>query len=107
MAIINVDTIFAAAGTVQNAWAGNTFEFLRADSTIKVGLVSTAAGATATWKIGDAFVMENAPINLQAALLIAANEDLLFVDAGRAGERLTLTLTAPAALTVRSYALII
>ncbi len=106
MAIINVDTVFAAAGTVQNAWAGEVFEFLRADSTIKLGLVATVAGVTATWKIGDAIVMENAPVNVNAGLVMAANTDLLYVDAGRGGERLTLTLTATAASTCRSLAII-
>lgn len=106
MAMISVDTVFAAAGTVQNAWAGEVFEFLRADSTIKVGLIATVAGVTATWKIGDAIVVENAPVNVLASLKMNANEDMLYVDAGRAGERLTLTLTATAASTCRSLALI-
>ena len=106
MAMISIDTVFGAAGTVRNAWAGEVFEFLRADSTIKVGLVATVAGVTATWKIGDAIVMEDAPVNVNAALVMAADTDLLYVDAGRAGERLTLSLTATAAATCRSLALI-
>ncbi len=105
MSMISIDTVFGAAGVVQNAWAGDTFEFLRADSTIKVALVSTVAGATATLKIGDAIVMQDVPVSAQAAMDLNA-EDYKYVDAGRAGERLTLQLTAAGALTVRSLAII-
>lgn len=108
MSIIAGQRALAINETVQNALAGQTFEFLAKDSTVKAGFVATAAG-TATFQIGDAVTVQNAPLRVVAANTgIRADEDLLYVDAGRAGSRLILTLANGGAVsTVDFYVLII
>lgn len=98
MSIIAGSVSVPAGSTLQNVLQGQTFEFLAKESTVKAGWVVEAAGAgdlTATWKIGDAITVENAPVGVEAAIGVGinANTDLLYVDAGRAGARLSLSLT--------------
>lgn len=115
MSIIAGTVSVPATTTLTNVLQGQTFEFLRANSTIKAGWTApsgTAVGAlNATWKIGDAISVENAPVGNEAAAGVGvnANTDLLYVDAGRAGDRLSLSLTntTAGALVVNFYFLIV
>lgn len=100
MAIIAGRVSIPAASTVQNVLAGDIFEFLRANSTIKAGWVaafgSAARDLLATLMIGDAITVQNSPVapeNGAIANGIEINRDLKYVDAGRAGQRLTLSVT--------------
>lgn len=96
MAMISGQVVVALGASLPNALAGDIFEFLRADSTVKFGVVASALGADFTFKIGDAIVVENAPIGVEIAVgQVSADRDMKYVDAGRAGERLTLTLNNP------------
>ncbi len=95
MAVISGSQSIGIAATVQNLLAGDIFEFLRADSTVKLGVVAELNLAVATFKIGDAIVFENSPLSVEVAAGagVTANRDMKYVDAGRGGERLTLTVT--------------
>ncbi len=96
MSMISGQNAVGIGATVLNAIAGDTFEFLRADSTLKWGVVASALGADFTFQIGDAFAVQAAPIGVEVAVgQVSADRDMKYVDAGRAGERLTLTLNNP------------
>lgn len=105
MAIISNSVSVVNGTTVQNVLSGDIFEFLRADSTIKMGIVAAAALCVATFKIGDGIVFENSPISVEAAAGggVTANRDMKYVDAGRGGDRLSLTVTNGAGAPIVVY----
>jgi len=116
MSIISGRVDIGIGATVQNLLAGEIFEFLRRNSTVKAGFVAefgiNAPGdMRATFQIGDAVVVQNAPVTYERALGsgILANEDLKFVDLGLAGQRLTLSATnnGAAAQEIEFYVLIV
>lgn len=119
MAMISRRVVVAATSTSANVVAGSIFEFLSKNATLKAGWVAgintappAAAGdLTATWKIGDAISVEDAPVQLEAAAGagVKANEDLKYIEAGRAGSRVTLAVTNSSAnaLEFEYYILIV
>lgn len=99
MAIINGRISVPATSTIQNVLAGDIFEFLRANSTIKAGWVAdftaVAGDLLATLMIGDAITVQNSPVPREGAVAegVNVNTNIKFVDAGRGGQRLTLSVT--------------
>lgn len=110
MAIMAGRVAVAGATTIANVLAGDIFEFLRANSTIKAGWVTTfgavAQDLTATLMIGDAITVQNSPVAPENGAIgngVEINRDLKYVDAGRAGQRVTLSVTNTTAATARDF----
>lgn len=110
MAIMAGRITVAVSTTVANVLAGDIFEFLRANSTIKAGWVTEfgalAGDVVATLMIGDAIVVQQAPVapeNGAAGNGIEINRDLKYVDAGRQSQRVTLSVTNTDAATAHDF----
>jgi len=114
MAIMHDRVTIPASTTDRNVLAGRTFEFLRANSGIRAGVVREAAAPVgtirATFQIGDSEVVADQPVKAEVAVGrgIDTNQDLTIVDAGLAGERLRLQIVNNdvAARAVEFYVLI-
>lgn len=112
MSVIKLETALAIGQVVQNALAGDTFEFLRGTmpSTIRGGVVADLAGGFYTFQISDSITVDRGPINIESGANRGVNlrEDLDILEVGRPGERLKLRLENPsaAAIVVSTYLLI-
>ena len=110
------DRISVAANTrIKNVLAGSVFQFLRADSEVRMGIVTTAAGAVlpgvrAKFSIGDLIVAESIKVKAEKAAGqgVDANTDLQYVDFGRERDSLGLEIEnfLGAAVEVEYYVLI-
>lgn len=115
MAVIT-DRINVGAGVrLKNVLAGSVFQFLRADSEVRMGIVTTAAGAVlpgirAKFSIGDLIVAESIKVKAEKAANqgVDANTDLQYVDFGRERDSLSLEIEnfLAAAHDVEFYVLI-
>lgn len=98
MAIIEDRVNVAASTTVRNVLQGETFEFTRAPSGLRGGVVvefGTPAGTGRfNFQVGAAETVRNALANIETALGagVDTNRDLKIVEAMRQGERLILDL---------------
>ncbi len=114
MAIMHDRISVAAGATERNVLSGRTFEFLRANSGVRAGVVRESAAAVgsirATFQVGDSEVVDDMPVKVESApgRGIDTNQDLTIVDAGIQGERLKLKLVNGdvAAREVEFYVLI-
>ncbi len=114
MAIIHDRISVAAGATVRNALQGSVFEFLRAPSGIRAGVVreagAPAGSIRASFQIGDSETVRDRPVGAEVAVGagIDTNRDLTIVEAGKAGERLVMQLVNNdvAAREVEFYVLI-
>lgn len=98
MAIIHDRISVPASTTSRNVLQGETFEFLRAPSGIRAGVVVEIGAAVGTgrfnFQIGASETVRNGVAGREGAAGagIDTNRDLKIVEAGRAGERLILDL---------------
>jgi hypothetical protein len=99
MAVIQDRIVVAANTRVKNALAGSVFQFLRADSEVRLGIVTTAAGAIlpgirAKFAIGDLIVAESIKVKAEKGVNqgVDANTDLQYVDFGRERDSLGLEI---------------
>ncbi len=98
MAIIKRRVNVAAGGSNPNALNGSVFEFLRAPSEVRMGIVGEFGAAVGTLlakvTIGDSVVQESSPVKIEAAAGrgVNVNEDIDIVDAGLQNQRLLVEL---------------
>lgn len=113
MSILNRRITIAIGTTDPNILAGDIFQQLRAESTIRAGIVKAFANADAlihTFTIGDGIVVQNAPIPPEDVALagVNLNTQLSLVDVGMQGDMLGWAVTNPgaAAVAIEYYILI-
>lgn len=113
MAIITERVSIPLGSTSANLLAGNIFQTLRAESTVRAGIVKAFGNADAliaTFTIGDAIVVQNMPLAPEDVALAGPNlnTQLQIVDVGMKGDMLGLVVTNPgaAAVAVEFYILI-
>lgn len=115
MAVITDRISVPANSRIKNVLAGSVFQFLRADSEVRMGIVTTAAGGVlpgvrAKFAIGDLIVVESIKVKAEKAVNqgVDANTDLQYVDFGRERDSLGLEVEnfLGAAVEVEFYILI-
>lgn len=103
MPVIVKEETVAANGTIDNLVSGSSFEFLRQNSIVSMGINGSATGLVAAIQSGSDIVLEEAPILVKDSMPTIP-DDMYYNDAGVAGDRLVLRIrnTTAGALTVRS-----
>ena len=103
MPVIQKEVSVGANETVDNLISGSSFEFLRGNSIVSMGIVGSATGLVASIQSGSDIVLEEAPI-LVKTTMPTIPDDMYYNDAGVAGDRLVLRIrnTTAGALTVRA-----
>jgi len=113
MSVIKRRVAVAANTVIENAIAGETFEFLRGQqpSTIKGGVVGSVVGIFYTFQVGDSVTVERTVANVETAANRGVNlrEDLDILEMGLPGQRLKLRLenTTGGAIDAEFYFLIV
>jgi hypothetical protein len=67
MPTIQRETTIAANAVDQNIIAGSAYEFMRANGVISAGVVAAATGLFLTVQAGPDVVLEESPVQIQAA----------------------------------------
>jgi len=113
MSILNRRISIALGSTDPNLLAGDIFQQLRAESTVRGGIVKTFANGDAltfTFTIGDGIVSQNSPVPPEDVLQqgVNLNTQLNLLDVGMPGDLLGLAVTNPGAgaVDVEYYILI-
>jgi len=103
MPVIQKEVSVGANATVDNLISGSSFEFLRRNSIVSMGIVGSATGLVASIQSGSDIVLEEAPL-LVKTTMPTVPDDMYYNDAGVAGDRLVLRIrnTTAGALTVRA-----
>lgn len=103
MPVIQKEVSVAANATVDNLISGSSFEFLRGNSIVSMGIVGSATGLVASIQSGSDIVLEEAPIAVKTSMPSIPDE-MYYNDAGVAGDRLVIRIrnTTAGALTVRA-----
>jgi len=102
MPVIQKEVSVAANATVDNLISGSSFEFLRGNAVVSIGLTGSATGLVASIQSGSDIVLEEAPLAVKTTMPIVP-DDMYYNDVGVAGDRLVLRIrnTTAGALTVR------
>ncbi len=102
MSVIQKETISAANSSNDNILSGSSFEFLRGNSIVSIGLVGSATGLVANIQSGADIVLEESPL-LVKTTMPTIPDDMYYNDVGVGGDRLVIRVrnTTGAALTVR------
>jgi len=113
MSVLNRRISIPLGTTDPNILAGDIFQLLRAESTVRAGLVKAFANADAlvfTFTIGDAIVGQNMPVPPEDVALagVNLNTQLTLVDIGMQNDSLGMAVTNPGAgaVDVEYYILI-
>ena len=103
MPVIQKETVITANTTNDNLISGSSFEFLRGNSIVSIGIVGSATGLVASIQSGSDIVLEEAPI-LVKTTMPTIPDDMYYNDAGVAGDRLVLRIrnTTAGDLTCRA-----
>ncbi len=102
MAVLNRRISIALGSTDPNLLAGDIFQQLRAESTVRAGIVKAFGNADAltyTFTIGDGIVGQNMPIPPEDVALqgVNLNTQLNLIDVGLPNELMGLAVTNPGA----------
>lgn len=103
MPVIQKETSVAANATVDNLISGSSFEFLRGNAVVSIGLVGSATGLVASIQSGSDIVLEEAPL-LVKTTMPTIPDDMYYNDVGVLGDRLVIRVrnTTAGALTARA-----
>lgn len=102
MPVIQKEVSVAANAVNDNILAGSSFEFLRSNSVVSIGMVGSATGLVANIQSGSDIVLEESPL-LVKTTMPTIPDDMYYNDVGVAGDRLVVRVrnTTAGALTVR------
>ena len=103
MPVIQKEVSVAAGAANENILAGSSFEFLRSNSIVSIGLTGSATGLVANIQSGADIVLEESPL-LVKGTMPNIPDDMYYNDVGVAGDRLVVRVrnTSGGALTVRA-----
>ena len=105
MPVIQREISVPANDSVENILSGSSFEFLRNNSVVSIGLVGSATGLVANIQSGADIVLEESPLAVKTEMP-KIPDDMYYNDVGVAGDRLVVRVrnTTAGALTVRAIA---
>lgn len=105
MPVIQKEVVIAANSANENILTGSSFEFLRANSIVSVGLTGSATGLVANIQSGADIVLEESPLLVKTTMPIIP-DDMYYNDVGVQGDRLVIRIrnTTGGVLTVRCVA---
>lgn len=103
MPVIQKEVSVAATSANENILAGSSFEFLRSNSVVSIGLAGSATGLVANIQSGADIVLEESPL-LVKTTMPTIPDDMYYNDVGVQGDRLVIRCrnTTGGALTVRA-----
>ena len=103
MPVIQKEISIAANAVNDNIISGSSFEFLRRNSIVSIGMVGSAAGLVANVQSGADIVLEESPL-LVKTTMPTVPDDMYYNDVGAGGDRLVIRVrnTTAGALTVRA-----
>lgn len=103
MPVIQKEIVVAANAVNDNILSGSSFEFLRGNSVVSIGMVGSATGLVANIQSGADIVLEESPL-LVKATMPTIPDDMYYNDVGVSGDRLVVRVrnTTAGALTVRA-----
>lgn len=103
MPVIQKEISVAASTANENILSGSSFEFLRSNSVVSVGLAGSATGLVANIQSGSDIVLEESPL-LVKTTMPTIPDDMYYNDVGVQGDRLVIRVrnTTAGALTVRA-----
>lgn len=103
MPVIQKEVSVAANATNDNLLSGSSFEFLRSNAVVSIGLAGSATGLVASIQSGSDIVLEESPI-LVKTTMPTIPDDMYYNDVGVMGDRLVVRIrnTTGGALTVRA-----
>lgn len=105
MPVIQKEISVAPNAANENILSGSSFEFLRNNSVVSVGLTGSATGLVANIQSGADIVLEESPLLVKASMPLIP-DDMYYNDVGVQGDRLVIRVrnTTAGALTVRCVA---
>lgn len=103
MPVIQKEISIAANAVNDNILSGSSFEFLRSNAVVSIGLVGSATGLVANIQSGADIVLEESPLGVKTTMPTIP-DDMYYNDVGVAGDRLVVRVrnTTGGALTVRA-----
>jgi len=103
MPVIQKEVSIAATSANDNILAGSSFEFLRSNSVVSIGIVGSATGLVANIQSGSDIVLEESPLAVKTTMP-SIPDDMYYNDVGVAGDRLVIRVrnTTGGALTARA-----
>lgn len=103
MPVIQKEISIGANATNDNIISGSSFEFLRGNAVVSIGLAGSATGLVASIQSGSDIVLEEAPL-LVKTTMPTIPDDMYYNDVGTLGDRLVIRVrnTTAGALTVRA-----
>lgn len=105
MPVIQKEIVVLANAANENILSGSSFEFLRNNSVVSVGLTGSATGLVANIQSGADIVLEESPLLVKASMPLIP-DDMYYNDVGVQGDRLVIRVrnTTAGSLTVRCVA---
>lgn len=105
MPVIQKEISIAGNAVNDNILSGSSFEFLRSNSVVSIGLTGSATGLVANIQSGADIILEESPLLVKATMPIIP-DDMYYNDVGVGGDRLVVRVrnTTGGALTVRAIA---
>lgn len=102
MPVIQKEVTLAANEVNDNILSGSSFEFLRSNSVVSIGLTGGATGLVANIQSGSDIVLEESPLIVKATMPVIP-DDFAYNDVGVAGDRLVIRVrnTTAGAIAVR------
>jgi len=103
MPVIQKEISVAANAVEDNIISGSSFEFLRNNAIVSIGLSGSATGLVANIQSGADIVLEESPL-LVKTTMPTIPDDMYYNDVGVQGDRLVIRVrnTTGGALTVRA-----
>lgn len=103
MPVIQKEVVIAANSANENIISGSSFEFLRGNAVVSIGLCGSATGLVANLQSGADIILEESPL-LVKATMPTIPDDMYYNDVGVQGDRLVVRVrnTTAGALTVRA-----
>lgn len=105
MPVIQKEISIGANAANENILSGSSFEFLRSNSVVSIGMTGSATGLVANIQSGADIVLEESPLLVKTTMPIIP-DDMYYNDVGVQGDRLVVRVrnTTAGALTVRLVA---
>jgi len=102
MSVIQKEIVIIANAVNDNILSGSSFEFLRSNSIVSIGLTGSATGLVANIQSGADIVLEESPLLVKASMPIIP-DDMYYNDVGVGGDRIVVRVrnTTAGNLTVR------
>lgn len=103
MPVIQKEVTIAANDVVDNILSGSSFEFLRSNAVVSIGLTGSGSGLVANIQSGADIILEESPLLVKTSMPTIP-DDMYYNDVGVQGDRLVIRVrnTSGAALIVRN-----